>query len=101
MHTGNTSGSLLFYDQLLSIALMGTWGAISDLMGRRVVFVFGFFFMYVRMVGQGSTFADQGQGYRFDGVSAKSECVPGTIIRSVHVCYWSCCQFEHGYRGSC
>lgn len=47
---GNINGSLLFYDQLLSIALMGLWGALSDLAGRRVVFVLGFLLMGIALL---------------------------------------------------
>jgi hypothetical protein len=36
---GQINGSLVFYDQILSIILLGTWGALSDKLGRVVIHV--------------------------------------------------------------
>jgi MFS family permease len=49
---GNTSGSLAFYDQLLSIVMVYVWGFLSDkfpLQGRRVVFTLGFGFIAIAL----------------------------------------------------
>lgn len=42
---GNTNGSLVFYDELLSLAFLGLWGIISDRIGRMSVYVYGFITM--------------------------------------------------------
>ena len=42
---GDVNGSLVFYDELLSIILLGTWGVLSDRLGRQIVFVSGFLVM--------------------------------------------------------
>ena len=47
----STGGSLVFFDQLLSILLLGSWGIVSDKMGRRVIFSLGFIIMGISMMG--------------------------------------------------
>ena len=39
---GNTSGTLVFYDELTSLLVVALWGVISDLVGKYLVFGFGF-----------------------------------------------------------
>ncbi|KAI9216761.1 major facilitator superfamily domain-containing protein [Blastocladiella britannica] len=39
---GNASGSLAFYDELLSIVMVLVWGSLSDVVGRRAVYSIGF-----------------------------------------------------------
>jgi MFS family permease len=50
-NAGDANASLVFYDQILSIALLGTWGVVSDKIGRRVIFVLGFLTMSVAFCG--------------------------------------------------
>ena len=42
---GNVSGSLAFYDELLSIFMVLIWGVISDSAGRKFVYSIGFLIM--------------------------------------------------------
>lgn len=48
--SGNTNASLVFYDQLLSLLLLGVWGALSDMVGTRMIYVSGFAIMGVALV---------------------------------------------------
>ena len=42
---GNTSGNLVFYDQLASLLVIAGWGTLSDLIGKYLVFGMGFTIM--------------------------------------------------------
>ncbi|KAJ3107851.1 hypothetical protein HDU97_003199, partial [Phlyctochytrium planicorne] len=42
---GDTSGTLTFADELLSLVAVWMWGIASDLLGRRIVYVSGFVIM--------------------------------------------------------
>ncbi|KAI3636070.1 hypothetical protein MIR68_005951 [Amoeboaphelidium protococcarum] len=45
--SGNENSNLVLYDQILSIVMLGTWGSLSDRIGRRVIFSLGFLIMGV------------------------------------------------------
>ncbi|ORZ37234.1 major facilitator superfamily domain-containing protein [Catenaria anguillulae PL171] len=42
---GDASGSIAFYDELLSMLMVVVWGAVSDFIGRRTVYAVGFAIM--------------------------------------------------------
>ena len=39
---GNVSGSLAFYDQILSLFMVLIWGVLSDIFGRKIIYICGF-----------------------------------------------------------
>ncbi|KAH6597975.1 hypothetical protein BASA50_004129 [Batrachochytrium salamandrivorans] len=39
---GDTSGSLVFYDQIVTLLVIALWGGLSDIIGRRWVYVLGY-----------------------------------------------------------
>ncbi|KNE63264.1 hypothetical protein AMAG_08408 [Allomyces macrogynus ATCC 38327] len=47
---GNAAGSLAFYDELLSMAMVVVWGVLSDRVGRRAVYTIGFVLMGAGML---------------------------------------------------
>lgn len=46
---GNASGSLTFYDELVSIVAVWGWGIHSDCVGRRIVYGTGFSIMAISL----------------------------------------------------
>ncbi|KAI8907611.1 major facilitator superfamily domain-containing protein [Powellomyces hirtus] len=48
---GTASGSLTFYDELVSIVAVYLWGLASDRIGRRAVYGAGFFIMAIGLAG--------------------------------------------------
>ncbi|TPX56524.1 hypothetical protein PhCBS80983_g04490 [Powellomyces hirtus] len=48
---GTASGSLTFYDELVSIIAVYLWGLASDRIGRRAVYGAGFFIMAIGLAG--------------------------------------------------
>jgi Na+/melibiose symporter-like transporter len=47
---GDASGSLAFYDEIVSIFLMTFWGILSDRIGRKLIYAIGFVVMAVGLV---------------------------------------------------
>ena len=46
---GKLGGSLAFFNEIVSIILMGFWGVLSDKLGRKSIYAFGFFMMALGM----------------------------------------------------
>jgi MFS family permease len=47
---GEAAGALSFYDELVSMAAAAVWGALSDRIGRRIVYSTGFLIMGVALL---------------------------------------------------